>query len=66
MCFSIPLKIIKVDKNTAITEGGLNVFIDEEFVVNTGDYVRVLGNIVVDKLSKNEGLKIRKLLKNLN
>ena len=66
MCFSIPLKVLKIDKRKATIEGGIIVRLDNSLKVKNGDYVRLAGNIIVDKISKQNGLKIRKLIKKLN
>ncbi len=66
MCFTIPVKILKIDGNNALIEGGLTVRIGKELTANVGDYLQVQGKIAVGVLSKREGLKIRQLIKSLN
>lgn len=66
MCFSIPYKVIKIDKNTALIEGGYTVRIGKELTANVGDYLQIQGKMAVGVLSSSEGLKIRKLIKSLN
>lgn len=66
MCFTIPYKILKVSKNTALLEGGRVVKLGKELKAKKGAYLRVLGNIAVGTLSQTEGLKIRRLIKKLN
>ncbi len=66
MCFSIPYKVIKIDKDTALIEGGYTVRIGKELTANVGDYLQIQGKMVVGVLSSSEGLKIRKLIKSLN
>lgn len=66
MCFSIPYKVLKVSKKSALIEGGRTVKLGEELSVKKGEYVRVTGNIAVGTLSKEEGLKIRQLIKGLS
>lgn len=66
MCFSIPFKVLKVEDETALIEGNKTIRIGEELSVKKGDYVRIIGDIAVDKLTQKEGLKIRKLIKKLN
>lgn len=66
MCFSIPYKVIKVRNSTAFLEGGKNVRIGNEFDVKKGEYLQVIGDVAVGKLSQTEGLKIRRLIKSLN
>ena len=66
MCFSIPLKVKKVEGNTALLEGGKTVRLGKELSVKPGEYLRVTGNIAAGILSKSEGQKIRRLIKSLN
>jgi len=66
MCFSIPLKVKKVEGSIALLEGGKTVRLGKELSVKPGEYLRVTGNIAVGKLSKIEGQKIRRLIKSLN
>lgn len=66
MCFSIPIKVQKIDKNTAYLEGGKTVRLGKDIKVKKDQYLQVAGNIAVGKLEKSEGLKIRKLIKRLN
>lgn len=66
MCFSIPLKVLKVEGNKAIIEGGKIARFDKTLQIHKGEYVRLTGDIVVDKLSKDKGLKVRRLIKRLN
>lgn len=63
MCFSIPFKVSKIEKNTAFLEGGKTVRIGKELQVKKGEYLRVIGNIAVGVLTKSEGLKIRQFIK---
>lgn len=66
MCLSVPYKVIKVSKNNALLEGGKSVKIGSELKVAKGDYLQVLGDVAVGRLSKIQGLKIRRLIKSLN
>lgn len=66
MCFTIPLKVLKIEKNTAYLEGGKCVKLGSEISVTAGEYVQIVGNLAVGKLSKTQGLKIRRLIKKLN
>lgn len=66
MCFSIPYKVIKVNKNNVLIEGGQTVRPGKELSVQKGDYLRVIGEVAVDVLRREEGLKIRQLIKKLN
>lgn len=65
MCFAIPYKILKVNKNSVLIEGNKKITIAENFSLKTGDYVRVTGNVVVDCLTSEEGSSIRKLIKSV-
>ena len=66
MCFSIPYKVLKSTKDQAILEGGKVIKLGNELNVRKDEYLQILGNVAVGKLSKAEGLKIRKLIKKLN
>lgn len=66
MCFSIPVKVLSVEGNTATVEGGKKVRFDKSLKINNGDFVRLTGDIIVDKLTKENGLKVRRLIKRLN
>lgn len=66
MCFSIPYKVIQVGKDTVTVEGGKIVRIDRNMNIMKNAYVQVVGDVAVSSLSKEEGLKIRKLIKRLN
>ncbi len=66
MCFAIPYKVIKVNKNNVLIEGGQTVRLGKELSVQKGDYLRVIGKIAVEVLRREDGLKIRQLIKRLN
>ncbi|MFC1626833.1 hypothetical protein ACFL1P_01365 [Patescibacteria group bacterium] len=66
MCFAIPYKVEKIINGKVLIEGGKEVTLGKELTVQIGGYVRVVGNIAVDTLTKKEGLKIRQLIKSLN
>lgn len=65
MCFAIPYRIEKIDKNFVIVEGGKKIKIDNNLRVKTGDYLQITGNMAIEKISKEKGFKIRKLIKSL-
>ena len=66
MCFSIPYKVLRVEKDKAIVEGGQTVKVGNGLKVHPGEYLRIAGDVAVGSLSKLEGLKIRKLIKSLD
>lgn len=66
MCFAVPAKVISTDKNNAIIEGGIKIRLGSEIRVERGDYLQIAGNVAVGKLSKSEGMKIRRLIKSLS
>lgn len=66
MCFSVPCKIIKINQDEVLIEGGKVVKIGKDLTIKKSDYLQVVGNIAVGKLSKREGLKIRRLIKSLS
>lgn len=66
MCFSIPLRVILVNEESVLVEGGKRIKTDKGFKLHPGDYLQLTGNLAVNKLSAKQGLKIRKLVKKLN
>ncbi len=66
MCFSIPFKVLKIQKNNALIEGGLTVKLGKELKVKIGDYLQIVGDVAQARISKTQGLKIRKLIKSLS
>lgn len=66
MCFSIPLRVVKIKGLNAVIEGGDIARFDKALNIKKGDYVHITGDIIVDKLPKGQGIKIRKLIKKLN
>lgn len=66
MCFSIPYKIIWVDKNSALIEGGKIVKLGKDLKAKKGDYLQIIGEVAIGSLTRFQGLKIRKLIKTLN
>lgn len=67
MCFTIPYKIVDVEKKTVIIENGRKIYLGKiKSKVQKGDYVRCVGEIAVDVLSDKDGLAIRQLIKSLN
>ncbi|PIP32437.1 hypothetical protein COY59_02350 [Candidatus Gottesmanbacteria bacterium CG_4_10_14_0_8_um_filter_37_24] len=65
MCFTIPLKVIKVTDRQAHLENGKIVKLDKDINVKKGEYLRIIGNIAVDRISKFQGLKIRQLIQKM-
>ncbi len=65
MCFSIPLKIKKIQDGKAEMEDGRRVRLGEFGDVQAGDYLEVYADIAVQKLDKKQALDIRKLIKRL-
>lgn len=65
MCFAIPYRVLKVDRDTATVEGGRRVKFGNSFQVKKGDYLQVMGSIAVGKISKTEGLRVRNLIKTI-
>lgn len=66
MCFSIPTKVLRVEKRVAFVEGGKKVQLGDDREVQKGDYIQVVGDVAVGMLTKHEGLKMRQLIKRLN
>lgn len=65
MCFAIPYKVLKVGKDSAIVEGNKTVKVNRQIKIKKGDYLRVIGDITVEKLSEKEGIKTRQMIKRL-
>ncbi len=62
MCFAIPKKIRKVSGGFALTEDGKRVKTGN-LKLTSSDFVRVYGNMVVEKIDKKEAMKIRRLIR---
>ena len=62
MCFAIPFKVLEVDRDTAVVEGGKRIRFGNDLNVLKGDYLQVMGSVAVGKISKAEGLRIRRLI----
>ena len=65
MCFTIPKRVEKINNGTATIEGGRQIKLGSDLMAKKGDYLQVVGNLAVGKISREEGLKIRKLIKRL-
>lgn len=65
MCFTIPLKVLKVSKDNLLLEGGKEITLEKDLKVKKGDFVRVSANIAVDHLTKEEGENILNLIKSI-
>lgn len=63
MCFAIPKKITQIENGLAVTEDGMKIKLGSVSKISTGDYVRVYGNMAVDKVDKKEAEEIRRLIK---
>ncbi len=66
MCFAVPLKIEKINKDKLTMEGGRvvkKVLTDE---VKIGDYLVCQHDLAVEKISKKEALIMRKAIKGVN
>lgn len=65
MCFTIPLKVLKVNHGKAIVENGKNILLSKDMIVKKGDYLQVVGNTAVSTLTSKQGIKVRQLIKNI-
>lgn len=65
MCFTIPLKVLKVNQGKATVENGENILLSKDLVVKKGDYLQVTGNVAVSTLTSKQGIKVRQLIKNI-
>ena len=66
MCFSIPCKVLVVKGDFAFVEGWKKVILGKEIKVKRGEYLQVVGNVAIGKITKEDGVKIRKLIRSLN
>jgi hypothetical protein len=66
MCFAIPYLVLDVKEKYAIIEGGKKILLGKQLTVQTGEYVQVVGNVAVGKLTKTQGKNVRSIIKQLN
>ena len=65
MCFTIPLKVIKIGAGFAVVEGNKKIKIDKLMHLKIGDFLQINGDLAVGKLSTREGLRIRKVINDI-
>lgn len=63
MCFTIPKKIISIDRNTATVEDGNKIDITLINSCQVGDFVIVNGPVAISKVENNEAKRTRQLIK---
>jgi hydrogenase maturation factor len=63
MCFSIPLKVLKIAGKTAEMEDGRMVRLGELADIAAGDYLEVYADMAVTKIPPAQAQKIRTLIK---
>lgn len=66
MCFTIPYRVISVAGKSVVVEGNKKVLLGEDITARKGEFVQVLGNIAVSKLSKGKGESVRRLIAQLS
>jgi len=66
MCFTVPVKVMKVIGNKAVIEGGRTIALSSDLSVKKGEYLQVVGDVAVNRLSRKEGIKIRLMIKSLS
>ncbi len=69
MCLAIPCKIIEIKKDKATVQGNSHTHeVSLSLVKNAGvgDYLLVHGDMALNKIEKNEALRIIKMVNNLN
>lgn len=66
MCFSIPKQIKSIKHNRATTADGLEISLGNLKKMEEGDYVRVFGNMAVERLTKTDASAILNTIKLLN
>lgn len=65
MCFAIPYKIEKILPGIAVIEGGKKIKIDKDLKLKSGDFIKITGEMAVEKISRSQGREIRSLIKSL-
>jgi hydrogenase expression/formation protein HypC len=66
MCLGIPMKVVEIDSNNAVTEsGGIRKAVRLDLLddVKTGDYVLVHTGYAIEKLDPQEARETLELLK---
>ena len=63
MCFTIPKKVISVNKKEATIEGGDKIDITLIDSCQVGDFVLVNGPVAISKVEAQEAKMTRKLIK---
>ena len=71
MCLAVPSKVIKINGEWADVQSlnhthKANINLLKNKNINLGDYLLVHGDLAIQKVSKNEALKILKMVKNIN
>ena len=66
MCFSVPKQIKSISNNRAVTTDGLEISLGNLTKIKTGNYVRVFGNMAVERLTKTDACAILNTIKTLN
>ncbi len=66
MCFAVPLRIEKIDKDELVMESGrvAKAVLTEE--VKIGDYLVCQHDLAVEKISKKEALAMRQAIKGVS
>jgi hypothetical protein len=65
VCFTIPYRVLHVSSSRITLEGGREVVKPPTLSISVGDCVRVVGNVIIEKMSKREGQKVRSLIKHI-
>ncbi|MBI4090824.1 MAG: HypC/HybG/HupF family hydrogenase formation chaperone [Candidatus Komeilibacteria bacterium] len=63
MCFTIPRKIVTIDGTKAVVDDGHTVDIEGLPECGVGDYIFVTSGIAVARLTPEEGVSMRSLIK---
>lgn len=63
MCFTIPRKIVTIERTKAVVDDGHTVDIGGLTECNVGDYVFVTSGIAIAKLTPEEGRSMRSLIR---
>lgn len=66
MCFALPLRVIKKDKDRWLMEDGRRVRLALTDKIKIGDYLVCRQDVAVEKLTPKGALKMRQAIKEVN
>ena len=66
MCFAVPLRVKKIDKDKLVMESGREVKSVLTETIKIGDYLVCQHDLAVEKVSKKEALAMRQAIKGVS